>query len=48
MGLLEKRPSRECVISRMSVFSTVYGLCGLDGSLVKPKEIRNWSKDDAL
>jgi len=24
MGLLEERPSRECVISMMSVFSTVY------------------------
>ncbi len=23
-------------------------ICGLDGSLFKPREIRNWSKDDAL
>jgi hypothetical protein len=26
----------------------IYFLCGLDGSSFKPREIRNWSKDDIL
>ena len=29
-------------------FNFTFLLCGLDGSLFKPREIRNWSKDDML